>query len=200
MSKARPRTKRRKNKRHHPLSPLQKNEVLVLKEMGHTYPQICTKTHLGYGTVQDIIQKSKLDSAEIQKIRGEALIRAAQETFNKGITARDAISDADLVQERIEVHDAEGNLTDIKLRGPSPLQNATTFGILMDKAAQMRERGENLVDGGRPALDPSHLEGLLGSLGARITKLRVEVDVDGLQERFDAVQADYTVVEDEDSS
>lgn len=195
MSKHRPRTRRRKNQRKRNLTPIQRNEVLVLREMGMTYPAICTKTQLSYGTVTDVCRKSQSDPAELQKIRGEALLRAAKDTFTKGLAARDAITPEDLVQERINVRDNDGNLVDIRLRGPSPLQNATTFGIFMDQASKMQTRGDVLMTGGKPPLDPEHLLNLMGSLAGRISALRIEVDVDGLGERLDGLVQGITNAE-----
>ena len=206
MSKDRPKSRRRKNRRRRKLTPIQKNDILVLKEMGHTYPEICEKTQLSYGTVAYTCQHSGNDPAEIKRIRGEALVRAAKDTFAQGLLAREAITPESLKQERIEFRDRHGNLSNVKLIGSSPLQNATIFGIMMDQAAKMAARGEDLIDSGQAPLDPTKLKGLISGLAGRISKLRIEgleVEmVDGLQDRLSnlqdqAVNAEYVELQEE---
>lgn len=205
MSRRRPRSRREKRKRKRNLTPIQRNEIVVLREMGFKFREIAEKTQLGYSTCYDVYHKAANDAAVIRKARGEALIRAARETESVAKRALDAITPDSLRTDRIEVHDDAGNLVDVRHRGPSPLQLATTYGILVDKATKLEDRGEILMEGGRPALTPDAMLGLLSKLGERIGKLKgfgIEVDlVEGRLSRLsEEVEADYTVVSEGDES
>ena len=200
MSKTRPRSRRSKKKLWRKLTPLQKNEILVLREMGHTYKEICSATQHSYGTVQSTCLKAKNDPAEIQRVRGEAMLRAAQDTFGIAFKARDAIKPEDLVQERIPITDDDGNVTNILLRGPTPLQNATTYGILLDKAMKLEDRAGELTEGTGPRLDPSQIGALVAGLSGRLQNIQLNfgVDTSELQDRMEKIQADFTVLPGED--
>lgn len=191
MSGTKPKSRRRKNKKWRRLTPLEKQEIITLREMGHTYKDIAQKTLFGYSTVEWICKKSEQDPEIVKRARADAMARAATETMERAAMALNAITPDSLRHDVVEERDAAGSLVAVRHFGQSALQNATTYGILADKAMKMQDRAEELSGGARRDLTPDGVRNLLENLGERVKRIsciNVDIDTSGLQDRINDLQ------------
>jgi len=196
MSRYRPNSRRRKNKRKRKLTPLEKQEIVTLREMGHTYKEIATRTQFSYATVEYTCTKSKMDPDVVKKARADALERAARETMERATLALAAITPDSVRHDMIEVKDDAGKLVAVKHFGQSALQNATTFGILADKAVKFSDRASELRGGTQAPLTPTNIQQLLGNLGERVRRISqtttIDFGLDELEARIDTLKQQAT--------
>lgn len=207
MSSSRPKSRRPKNKRHRRIPPLTRENAIMLREMGHTLKDICNKTQLSYGTVRDIINKKDDDPDMVKRARARALEAAANAAGEKASMALESITPDSLKHDRIEIRDAEGNLREVKHSGPTAMQNATTYGILTDKAIKLQDRAAEMRGERRVELSPDSIGELIGSLLGRIENIEnlninIGSDLSPLKDKLadlqdKAVDAQFEEVDDE---
>jgi hypothetical protein len=211
MSKARHKSRRPKTKRNRRIPTHQKELVVQLREMGHTYNEIANKAKLGYGTVENICTKwAPANPDNVKKARAEAMEQLAAVANEKAKMALDHITPDSLTHDRIVHTDDEGNITGVSHSGPTAMQIATASGILIDKSQKLQDRAA-IMRGETPAsLGPGTLTALLESIKGKVTRLsQYNADIDTgaiqahiieLEDRADAVyaDADYQEVQGED--
>lgn len=197
MSRYRPKSRRNKKKANHKLTPLQKQEIITLREMGYTYKAICEKTMIGYGTVEYTCTKAKFDPEVVKKARAEAMERAARVTMEKATQALEAITPDSLRHDVVVHKNEDGSIKEVKHFGQSALQNATTFGILADKATKFADRADQLHGLTPSPLSPANLGQLVENLGERVRKITQTTEIEfgdlsELEKRIEALKAEAT--------
>jgi hypothetical protein len=189
------------------MTPEERCEVLVLRHMGFTYPQIADKIGCSSEAANRTVnQWAKKNPDVVGTALAEAKDRMALELLKKGKLAIDYITPDSLTHDRIEVKDEDGNLIAVHHSGPTALQNATAAGILLDKANALRADAIDLRSGGDgTGYSPDSIRELVKSLGGRverIKKLQIEYETDEVDQLLKAVEAEFediTDAEGEDS-
>ncbi len=210
MSKYRPKSRRRKNKAGKQIKPIAREEVLILREMGLTLPEVCNKTLLGYGTVVKIISDAENDSDAIRIARAKALERASGMVMEKAAMAFDHLTPDSLKHDRIEELDDAGNLVRVHHSGATAQQIVTTGSIALDQSIKMQKRAEELRANRTETLTPETVRDLLKDIKGSVVRIKmmdVEFDASAVEQQLEQanvdldsepVEADYEIVDPED--
>ena len=170
MVKYKTKSRRPKNRHHKKITISEKENALKLRAMGFTRNKTAEKTNLSYSTVEMIERKAKDDPELVKRARAQAMLEMAGQVNEKVQTALDQITPDSLRHDRVEVHNADGKLVEVKHSGPNGAQIATAAGILIDKADKLQENADKLLGGESGALTPDNITSLLDSVKGRISQ------------------------------
>lgn len=190
----------RRRKKRRKLTTRDKMSIVQYREMGHTYNEIADKLQCAFQTVEYTLKTwAKQHPDEVKEARVSALRELAARCNVSALRAIDHITDDSLTHDRVEVRDAEGNITEVKHSGPTGLQIATTAGIMIDKGLKAVELADKLESGLAGASEDSIDDVTEIILRVSNTARKLGVSIDLGDSGDDEVPADYEVLEGGDS-
>jgi hypothetical protein len=183
----------RKTLQRKELMTAEKMTIVQLKDMGYTHGQVakevgCCEQTVVY-TLKNWVPKHP---EEVRVARANAVLAYAQKFRGKALEAMENVTKDSMTHDRIEVRDADGNITEVKHSGPTGMQIMTVAGIAIDKALKLDEVAQNILN--ESELDTTDSAESVAALVANIAKLsgklKIEVDLTAIEDNS-SVEADY---------
>lgn len=185
------------------LSAVDKEIVLQAFAVSGSRKKVAEVVGLSYESVCRIIAEARRDNS-LAKARAEASEALAGRIHEKALNALDGITPEDFVTTKIEIKDANGNVTGHRTEGPSLMQKVTALAILVDKEsaisqhiAALREQAGGTA-GGIPL--PGDIASALDAIRNKVSRLRIldvqfEQKTPDLAQRIATAAADREIVD-----
>ena len=127
-------------------------------------------------TVYKVLAELQKQPSAMRKARAQATQDLAGRAHRAAENILDSIGPADFESGRIVQKDEDGNVTNVKLWGPSLLQKVTAVGILADKTKSLNELQEQL-QASTGAVDsmplPADVDTAIRQIASKVKRLRI---------------------------
>lgn len=128
-------------------------------------------------TVYNVLREANSRSThEVRKARQMATQDLAGRAHRAAENVLDSIGPADLESGRIVEKDEDGNVTNVKMWGPSLLQKVTAVGILADKTKTLQDLQEQLaIEAGQADAMPlpADVNQAISQIASKVKRLRL---------------------------
>jgi aminoglycoside phosphotransferase len=159
------------------LTEIQRETILQVYAITGNKSETARQLGVSESTVYKLIKEASKAPAALREARAQATEELAGRVHAKAEMVLDSITPADLETGRIEQYDEHGNLTNIKLWGPTLLQKVTSVAVLTDKTKVLSELREGLRathDIGANSMPlPQDVDTALRQIAQKVKRLRL---------------------------
>lgn len=159
------------------LTDSQREGILQIYAITGNKSETARQLGVAVSTVYNVLREANSRAThEVRKARQMATQDLAGRAHRAAENILDSIGPADLESGRIVEKDDDGNVTNVRLWGPSLLQKVTAVGILADKTKTLQDLQEQLAIDSR-ANDsmplPADLNQALAQIASKVKRLRI---------------------------
>ncbi len=166
----------RGTQRGQPLTDVQREGVLQIYAITGNKRETARQLGVSESTVYNVLRDARKSPSQLRVARSQATQELAGRAHRAAEEILDSIGPADFESGRIVQKDADGNVTNVKLWGPSLLQKVTSVGILADKTKSLHELQEQLINT-QGTVDsmplPADVDSAIKQIASKVKRLRI---------------------------
>ena len=159
-----------------PLTDVQREGIIQVYAITGNKRETARQLGVAESTVYKILKDLQKTPSTIRNARAQATQDLAGRAHRAAEEILDSIGPADFESGRIVQKDKDGNVTSVKLWGPSLLQKVTSVGILADKTRTLQDLQDLLVQSSG-TIDsmplPADVDQALRQIAVKVKRLRI---------------------------
>jgi hypothetical protein len=159
------------------LTDVQREGIIQMYAITGNKTETARSLGVAVSTVYNVLREANARAThEVRKARQMATQDLAGRAHHAAEKILDSIGPADVESGRIVQKDEDGNITNVKLWGPSLLQKVTAVGILTDKTKTLQDLQEQLAleAGSANAMPlPADVDSAIAQIASKVKRLRL---------------------------
>jgi len=159
-----------------PLTDSQREGIIQVYAITGNKRETARQLGVAESTVYKVLAELQKQPSALRKARAQATQELAGRAHRAAEEILDSIGPADYESGRIVQKDEDGNVTNVKLWGPSLLQKVTAVGILADKTQTLHNLQEQLQNstGSVDSMPlPADLDAAVRQIASKVKRLRI---------------------------